>query len=686
MIANIRFLIGLACILTIGLFGLALGQPPAPMVARPYLAKDVREAMDFLGSWARVSSGQDYFKGATFVGSEGCKGCHDQQIGEWRQTWHSKILTTPSVETVKGDFNNAVVSFPNVRSVAKGHDADLGKLQDVPTKFDVRTENSNGKYFFVIVDPKDTSSPKNGQRYEVTLVVGGKWQQTYHVRPAGRDGKPGDFYFPAPIRWSVNPVHGPGEPAGWWEIVNFQPENWVWYDNSEMAIPRKPDELPVTRFAEPKCMGCHTTGFDFAPPDPPPAAQHWRMQGAGELAVGCERCHGPGSKHVEAAKQKEAMGSKLDPRTDATWIVHGLKDLSLDQQNQVCGQCHARVGGKTQSVLAFPEILDHKPFLPGDFNLTERARFWSYIDPATTTAGNPPSTTLGQGFDTFWHDGRGKKSRTQWQDHVSSAHATKAGASCMTCHAFHGDAVSKEPQQQSKLRQAPKELCESCHNQSGSTKQPNKEMYVGGPNSASSQHADQGVECVDCHMGAVGQRMTKTAAGEAAYDVSFHGTSIALPIHDDTTPLQPLEMRGSCEVCHTDQRVMANGTKPPKKTTLELLDYVRKIQDSTKAAIVEIQTRGATNKNKDTKTILELSNVQANLNAILMDGSMGVHNSRITLQGKVSPQGAVAECLRLANIWVELACRQPGANCRPATNNPIKGKVTEPNPPLCLSP
>src|SRR6516162_8014845 len=65
--------------------------------------------------------------------------------------------------------------------------------------------------------------------------------------------------------------------------------------------------------------------------DPPPASQHWKMQGAGEMAIGCERCHGPGSKHVEAAKQKEAEGSKLNPDRDSLFIIHGLRDLSLDQ-------------------------------------------------------------------------------------------------------------------------------------------------------------------------------------------------------------------------------------------------------------------------------------------------------------------------------------------------------------------
>jgi cytochrome c554/c'-like protein len=683
MVVNLRCLVPfVAGASALGLAGLVAAQPTPP-ASRPYLAKDAKEAIDFLATWARVTSADDYFKGATYVGSEGCKGCHDLQLEEWRKTWHSKILTQPSPDTVKGDFNNAVIPFQGIRAVAKGRDADLAKLQNVPVKFDVRTESSGGKFFFVIVDPRDTSSPKNGQKYEVVLVVGGKWQQTYHVRPAGSDGSPGNFYFPAPIRWSVNPDAAPGKPAGAWETGNFQQESWVWFDNSEAAIPRKPDELPVARFAEPKCMGCHTTGFDFVPPDPPPASQHWRMQGAGELAVGCERCHGPGSKHVEVAKQKEAAGSKLNPEVDQAFIVHGLKDLSLDQQNQICGQCHARIGGRTQTVLGFPDVVEHKHFLPGGTNLTERARIWSYIIPPSTVLADPPSTTLGQGFDNFWPDGRGKKSRTQWQDHVDGPHATKAGASCLTCHALHGDAVSKDPQQESKLRQPPKELCESCHSLAGLARQPNREMYAGGPNLASSQHADQGVECVDCHMGAVGQRKSATTAGKAAFDVSFHGMWIA---YAGNVPTTLPDARGSCEICHTDGRVLANGTQPPPKSALELLDYVRKIQGSTKGGITKIQSRMASNKSKGSKTILQLNNAQANLNVIQMDGSMGVHNSRVTPNGNVSPQGGIAECLRLANIWAELACRQPGADCTGDIFNPISGQVAEPSPPVCLMP
>jgi hypothetical protein len=183
-------------------------------------------------------------------------------------------------------------------------------------------------------------------------------------------------------------------------------------------------------------------------------------------------------------------------------------------------------------------------------------------------------------------------------------------------------------------------------------------------------------------MGAVGQRMTATTAAKAAFDVSFHGMWIA---YSGNPPTTLADARGNCEVCHTDQRVMTNGTKPPPKTAAQLLDYVRKIQGSTKAAVTTIQNRAGTNKSKDSKTILQLNNAQANLNTILMDGSMGVHNSRVTPNGTVSPQGGIADCLRLANIWVELACRQPGANCTGPIFNPVRGQVAEPNPPVCLT-
>src|SRR4051812_36983074 len=85
MAVSVSKLLPLAiCLAACGVGGLVLAEPSAS--DRPYLAKDVNEAMKFLGEWARVSSGQEFFAGATYVGSQACggSGCHDQQVSEWK--------------------------------------------------------------------------------------------------------------------------------------------------------------------------------------------------------------------------------------------------------------------------------------------------------------------------------------------------------------------------------------------------------------------------------------------------------------------------------------------------------------------------------------------------------------------------------------------------------------------------
>src|SRR5262249_9270048 len=121
----------------------------------------------------------------------------------------------------------------------------------------------------------------------------------------------------------------------------------------------------------------------------------------------------------------------------------------------------------------------------------------------------------------------------------------------------------------------------------------------GFPEFSVSLHGKQNVQCADCHMGALGQRMTKTTGGPhskmAAFDVSFHGMKIALP-----TPGNPpfaSEARGSCQVCHTDQRIQPGATKPaPPKTPAELFGYVRTIQEEFKKQIDAIEERIKSNK------------------------------------------------------------------------------------------
>ncbi len=71
-----------------------------------------------------------------------------------------------------------------------------------------------------------------------------------------------------------------------------------------------------------ECFGCHTTGFDSRSSEPQ----------EDETGVRCERCHGPGRQHVEAAAAGRPLeGTIFNPGT-----------LSGFPQTQLCGACHGR--------------------------------------------------------------------------------------------------------------------------------------------------------------------------------------------------------------------------------------------------------------------------------------------------------------------------------------------------------
>ncbi len=76
----------------------------------------------------------------------------------------------------------------------------------------------------------------------------------------------------------------------------------------------------------PKCLECHATyvetvGHDLPVYDPTTLI----------LGISCERCHGPGADHV-SYHRSHADGA-------AKYIVNP-SDLSADQQNSICAQCH----------------------------------------------------------------------------------------------------------------------------------------------------------------------------------------------------------------------------------------------------------------------------------------------------------------------------------------------------------
>jgi hypothetical protein len=92
--------------------------------------------------------------------------------------------------------------------------------------------------------------------------------------------------------------------------------------------------LPQSAHTITSCFRCHATGVESAPNGPD--------LGAMQVGVRCERCHGPGRQHVDAAK---AGG----PVPEVRRAIFNPGRLTAKAQVEYCGQCHRlpEPGGKS---------------------------------------------------------------------------------------------------------------------------------------------------------------------------------------------------------------------------------------------------------------------------------------------------------------------------------------------------
>ena len=253
------------------------------------------------------------------------------------------------------------------------------------------------------------------------------------------------------------------------------------------------------------CAECHSTGvrknYD--------ATNDRYATVFAEVSVGCEACHGQGSRHVAWAQEKQhwrPFGASDDPnmglverfseRRDGTWTrdaATGNASRSsaprpLRAEVETCGRCHARRGGVSEQ------------WAPGQ---------WL----SDTHAVSPINRRLyhadGQILDEDYEYGSFKQSRM-----------FAAGVTCGDCHEPHG----------AKLRVPGDGVCLQCHS---------SDKYAA---VAHHQHAEVNppLSCVSCHM------PTRT------YMVvdPRHDHSLRIPRPDLSAKLGT---PNACNDCHTEK-------------------------------------------------------------------------------------------------------------------------------------
>lgn len=321
-------------------------------------------------------------------------------------------------------------------------------------------KDSDGKLKFKTENMKDPSDPARTYTVEMTYG-GGLYKQRYLYR-VGKNLFPFVQYNPEGNDGYNDRTRKP------WRDYHAD-----WLFNEET---KKLTDPPKAKSFEKECASCHYAGYTLtktdsgeyiagAVNDPNGEAD---IDGDGipnELNIGCENCHGAGSAHVKAPKNKKA----------STIVSPGK--LSTERSSVICGQCHSRPQGNLKNDQ--PVNKDNKMMVPG----TSRN---DYLTSYTTREDADPKKD-------YWPDGIHSKSHhQQYTDFIKSKKYRNGNQllSCSSCHDPHGMTNYKH-QMRADVKDMKNSLCTTCHKANADIKK-HMQAKTGVPEMGK-------INCIDCH-------------------------------------------------------------------------------------------------------------------------------------------------------------------------------------------
>jgi tetratricopeptide (TPR) repeat protein len=325
----------------------------------------------------------------TFVGTAVCGACHAKERAAWHGSDHDLAMQVAGDESVLGDFANAKFAYAGTTSTFSRRDG----------RYYVNTDGPDGKR--ADFEIKYTFGVRPLQQYLIELP-GGRLQAlgiAWDSRPKADGGQRWFHLYPGENLKAGDPLHWTGVQQNW----NYQ------------------------------CAECHSTNLRK---NYDPQTNTFKTAWS-ELSVGCEACHGPGSRHVAWAR-KEGDGAAygagkglvlaLDERRGVTWTpdpTTGNSKRSAPRASareiEMCARCHARAGRITDDYVYGAPPLDSHRLATLEENL-------------------------------YFDDGQMRDEVYNWGSFVQSAMYAH-GVTCSDCHDPHS----------LKLRAAGNAVCSQCH-------------------------------------------------------------------------------------------------------------------------------------------------------------------------------------------------------------------------------
>jgi predicted CXXCH cytochrome family protein len=391
------------------------------------------------------------------VGWQSCRSCHVDEFQRWSGSQHQRAMQHARSGTVLGDFENASFVYGKITSTFFRRGG----------KYFVRTDAADGtlKDFEV----KYTFGVEPLQQYLVEMPDGRvqALPVAWDSRSKAEGGQRWFHLYPGQGIEHADPLHWTGRMQNW----NFM------------------------------CADCHSTnvqkGYD-------PATDRFRTTWS-EISVGCEACHGPGSRHEKWASapglvrallwRGNGLTAQLTERRGVHWATDSTTGLprrsvprTTNAEVEVCAQCHSRRAQVAEGHVAGAPFHD------------------SYIPDLIVTG--------------IYHaDGQQRDEDYTYGSFLQSR-MFHAGVTCSDCH---------DPHTQT-LRAPGNAVCTQCHTPARFDT-PAHTMHPTG---------SQGAQCVSCHMPATTYMQVDPRRDH----------SIRVPRPDQTVSLG---VPNACNACHTDR-------------------------------------------------------------------------------------------------------------------------------------
>lgn len=353
---------------------------------------------------------------AKYVGMNTCKACHQGIYNTFIETGMGKSFGKATLEKTSATFNHA-------------------NIYDKFSKFNYQAFWNNDSLYikeFKLLK-KDTSFKRTEQ---VNFIIGSGQHTNSHMQNVnGYIHQMPMTFFTQKKKWDL--------PPGFENGVN-------------------------TRFSRKiglECMSCHNGYPDFVMGS---ENKYTRVP----LGIDCERCHGPGSIHV----QERSTGTKIDTSKYIDYSIVNPSKLQIDLQFDICQRCHLQGNAVLKEGKSFYD------FKPGQ----RLSDFMTVFLPKYTTSKS--EFIMASHADRLKQSACFIKTTEKIQSKKTSLKPYKEGLTCITCHNPH---LSVKNTQNNRFNAA----CINCHQINSNVICTEKTVAKNYKNGQL-----QNSNCVNCHM------------------------------------------------------------------------------------------------------------------------------------------------------------------------------------------